>query len=322
MSDVSMKQSKNRRSVVNFLAKYNTVIIFVLLIIVSSIISPSFLTTRNIFNIMRQYTGLAVVSVGMLLVILTGGVDLSVGSVVALGSVLTGYFLQTMPMLPALLCTVAFCSLSGVGTGFFVAIRKVPPFVATLAFMTIIRGITFIVSKGNPIRIYDEGIMYLDKDLFLGIPTLMFLVVIVFVIFFLILKYTVFGRLITAIGSNESAVRLSGITVQLYKYLVYIITAILCSLAGIVAAARAGLGSPQVGSGMELDAIAAVVIGGASLSGGKGSVINTLLGVFILGIIGNVMNLMNIAAYPHQVIKGIVILIAVLLQGVETKHEK
>jgi ribose transport system permease protein len=207
--------------------------------------------------------------------------------------------------------------LSGVGTGYFVSIRKVAPFVVTLAFMTITRGVAYIISKGTPIRVTNQILLRFGRETLLALPWLAYVIIFVFVLFSLLHRFSVFGRLITAIGSNESAVQLSGITVQIYKFLVYVISASVCSIAGIISASRAGVGSPLVGSGMELDAIASVVIGGASLSGGSGSVLNTLLGVFILGMIGNIMNLMNVAAYPQQVIKGIIILAAVLMQGAD-----
>jgi ribose transport system permease protein len=303
------------------LVKGNTIIIFLLLIIASSVMSPSFLTFRNISNLLRQNAGNALVSMGMLLVILTGGIDLSVGSVVALGCVLSGYFLQFLPLFPALMAAVLICTLFGAAAGYFAAHRKIAPFVVTLAFMTIVRGTAFIISKGTPIRITSQALIDFGKNTLLGLPCLVYLVIGVFAVFALLLKFTVFGRLITAIGSNESAVRLSGITVSSYKFLVYVLSAAVCSLAGIISASRSAVGSPIVGTGMELDAIASVVIGGAALSGGRGSIVNTLLGVFILGMIGNIMNLMNIAAYPQQVIKGVIILIAVLLQGMEDKEK-
>jgi ribose transport system permease protein len=212
--------------------------------------------------------------------------------------------------------------LSGIGTGYFSSFRKVAPFVVTLAFMTITRGTAYIISKGTPIMITNRMLLGFGRETFLGLPLLAYVIFVVFIVFGLILKFTVFGRIITAIGSNESAVRLSGITVNVYKFSVYVISAALCSFAGVISASRAGVGSPLVGSGMELDAIASVVIGGASLSGGSGSILNTLLGVFILGMIGNIMNLMNVAAYPQQVIKGVIILAAVLLQGAENGKGK
>lgn len=311
-----------RFNLLNLLIKYNTVIIFLALIVVSSIISSSFFTFRNISNLLRQNSGIAIVSMGMLLVILTGGIDLSVGSMVALGCVLAGYFLQTMALPLAVLCTVLVCAVMGAGSGYFVSVRNVAPFVVTLAFMTITRGLAFIISKGTPIQIKDQALIAFGKETFLGLPSLAYVIIIVFVVLLLLLRFTVFGRLVTAIGSNEIAVRLSGVNVRVYKFSVYVISAVLCALAGGISASRAGVGSPIVGEGMELDAIASVVIGGAALSGGRGTVLNTLLGVFILGMIGNIMNLMNVAAYPQQVIKGVIILVAVLLQGADSKDNR
>jgi ribose transport system permease protein len=310
-----------RQKPLDLLIRYNTIVIFVVLIFVSGAMSSSFLTFKNVSNLLRQNTGIAIVSMGMLLVILTGGIDLSVGSVVALGCVLSGYFLQNFPFPLAVLLTFLFCSLSGIGAGYFVAFRNVAPFVVSLAFMTITRGVAYIVSKGTPIQITNATILGFGRGTFLGLPLLAYVILVVFVLCALLLKFTVFGRIIIAIGSNESAVRLSGITVRSYKFSVYVISAALCSFAGIISSSRSGVGSPLVGSGMELDAIASVVIGGASLSGGKGFALNTLLGVFILGMIGNIMNLMNVAAYPQQVIKGVIILAAVLLQGMEDRDK-
>jgi ribose transport system permease protein len=190
--------------------------------------------------------------------------------------------------------------------------------------MTIARGLAYIISKGRPILLEDSGeslknfgVGYLFK-----VPLPVLLMFAVFIIVFLILKYTVFGRLVTAIGSNETAVTLSGIRVWIYKLLVYCISGGLAAFAGIISTSRTGVGSPIVGIGLELDAIAAVVIGGASLKGGKGTAFNTLLGIFILGMIGNIMNLKNVPAYPQQVIKGLIIIFAVLLHGFQRRGNK
>ncbi len=303
------------------LVKYNTLIIFILLIIVSTVISSSFFTFKNISNLLRQNAGISIISMGMLFVILTGGIDLSVGSLVALGCVLTGFFLKSMGLPLAILFTVLICGAVGAGSGYFVSVRNVAPFVVTLAFMTIARGFAFIISKGTPIQITNRVLIFFGKETFLGLPCLAYVILIVFAVFVLLLRYTVFGRLITAIGSNETAVKLSGVNVRVYKFIVYVISGVVCALAGVISASRAAVGSPVVGEGMELDAIASVVIGGAAIKGGKGTVLNTLLGVFILGMIGNIMNLMNVAAYPQQVIKGVIILVAVLLQGAENKDK-
>jgi len=305
----------------DLLLKHNTILIFIVLLIASSLASDSFFTERNIFNLLRQITGIGIISMGMLLVILTGGIDLSVGSMMALSSVLSGYFLFFMSLpfatILAILVGVFFGSISG----YLVSLRRMAPFIATLAMMTIVRGFAYIISKGAPILLGESGLALKNfgTAYLLRIPQPVILMFLIFILMYLLLKYTAFGRLIMAIGSNETAVRLSGIRVGIYKFLVYSISGGLASISGIITTSRTGVGSPIVGIGLELDAIAAVVIGGASLSGGKGTALNTLLGIFILGMIGNIMNLKNVPAYPQQVIKGLIIIFAVLLQGIRRR---
>jgi len=305
----------------DLLLKHNTILIFIVLLIASSLASDSFFTERNIFNLLRQIAGIGIISMGMLLVILTGGIDLSVGSMMALSSVLSGYFLFFMSLpfatILAILVGVFFGSISG----YLVSLRRMAPFIATLAMMTIVRGFAYIISKGAPILLGESGLALKNfgTAYLLRIPQPVILMFLIFILMYLLLKYTAFGRLIMAIGSNETAVRLSGIRVGIYKFLVYSISGGLASISGIITTSRTGVGSPIVGIGLELDAIAAVVIGGASLSGGKGTALNTLLGIFILGMIGNIMNLKNVPAYPQQVIKGLIIIFAVLLQGIRRR---
>ncbi|MHC4456382.1 MAG: ABC transporter permease [Planctomycetota bacterium] len=311
------------RKAINFLLKYNTLFIFVVLLIASSIASEAFFTERNIFNLLRQMAGIGIISMGMLLVILTGGIDLSVGSMMALASVLSAHFLFSMPLPLSILLTILAGVALGSVSGFLVSNRRMAPFVVTLAMMTIARGLAYIISKGAPILLPESGRSLRDfgSAYFLHVPEPVILMFLVFITILLVLKYTAFGRLVIAIGSNETAVLLSGVRVWVYKFFVYSISGGLATLAGIISTSRTGVGSPIVGLGLELDAIAAVVIGGARLSGGKGTALNTLLGIFILGMIGNIMNLKNVPAYPQQVIKGLIIIFAVLLQGIERRSE-
>ncbi len=305
------------KRIFGFLLRYNTIVVFIVMVVVSTALSDVFLTQRNILNLLRQLSGLSIVCMGMLMIILTGGIDLSVGSLAALGSVLIAFFLQDTNLLFALLLTFGAGILLGSASGLLVSVWKMAPFVATLAMMTVARGLSFVVSKGAPITANDQILFDFGTGNWLGIPYPVLLMFAVFLIILLVLRFTAFGRIITAIGSNESAVRLAGIRVGYYKFAVYAITGFLCMLGGIISTSRTGVGSPIVASGMELDAIAAVVIGGASLNGGRGSAINTLLGVFILGMIGNIMNLLNVPSYPQQILQGIIIVIAVLIQGVQ-----
>jgi ribose transport system permease protein len=303
-----------------FVIKFNTVFIFLIMLMVSALVSDVFFTSSNLFNLIRQVTPVGIVSMGMLLVILTGGIDLSVGSIVAMVGVLCALFTNAMPLPLAITASLACGLLVGSLSGYLVSVHKMAPFIATLALMSVVRGLGFIFSKGAPVLVSENSSALTDfgSGSFLGFPNPAYVLFLVFAITAVLLKYNVFGRIIIAIGSNAEAVRLSGIKVSVYKFSVYAIAGGLSAVAGIITTARTAVGSPVMGVGMELDVIATVVIGGASLSGGKGSAVNTLLGVLILGMIGNIMNLMNIPAYSQQVIKGLIIIFAVLLQRFET----
>ncbi|SFW20671.1 ABC transporter permease [Cellulophaga fucicola] len=316
------EQLSSPSGILKFLVKYNTVFIFILLLIFSALISDVFFTSVNLSNLLKQVSGIGIISIGMLIVILTGGIDLSVGSMVALLAV-TFAILVNLVVLPlAILITIAIGFGLGSISGYLVAYQKMAPFVATLALMTIARGLGFIYSKGSPITFKTYGGLYMSNfanNSTLGIPNIALVFFIIVIITMVMLRYNVFGRLIIAIGSNEEASRLSGIKVNKYKFLVYAISGALAATAAIIVASRTNLGSPNMGMAWELDAIAAVVIGGASLNGGKGTAINTLMGVLILGLIGNILNLLNVPSYPQQVVKGGIIIFAVLLQRFESK---
>jgi ribose transport system permease protein len=222
----------------------------------------------------------------------------------------------------AIVLTIAIGFGLGSVSGYLVAYQKMAPFVATLALMTIARGLGFIYAKGSPVTFKTAGGVFMSNfanNSTLGIPNIAIVFFIIVIATMVMLRYNVFGRLIIAIGSNEEASRLSGIKVNKYKFLVYAISGALAATAAIIVASRTNLGSPNMGMSWELDAIAAVVIGGASLNGGRGTAINTLMGVLILGLIGNILNLLNVPSYPQQVVKGAIIIFAVLLQRFESK---
>ncbi|ANW95980.1 sugar ABC transporter permease [Wenyingzhuangia fucanilytica] len=305
-----------------FLIKHNTIFIFILLVIFSACISDVFFTSVNLSNLLKQVSGIGIISIGMLIVILTGGIDLSVGSMVALLAV-TFAILVNLVILPlAILGTIVIGFALGSIAGYLVAFQKMAPFIATLALMTIARGLGFIYSKGSPIIFETKGGLFMSNfanNSTLGIPNIAIVFFIIVIAAMVMLKQNVFGRLIIAIGSNEEASRLSGIKVNKYKFLVYAISGALAATAAIIVASRTNLGSPNMGMAWELDAIAAVVIGGASLNGGKGTALNTLMGVLILGLISNILNLLNVPSYPQQVVKGAIIVFAVLLQRFENK---
>ncbi|WP_461534063.1 ABC transporter permease [Sinomicrobium sp.] len=300
----------------DFIIEHNTVLIFVVMLVFSASMSDSFFTLNNLSNLIRQIAPIGLMSFGMLLVILIGGIDLSVGSVIAGIGVAFALLSYEVYFPVAFALSLLIGGGIGVITGYLIAYQKVAPFIATLAMMTIVRGLGYLFSKGAPITVgvYSESILNLGSGDVLGVPYVALILVVVFGILYVVLHYNVFGRLLIAIGSNEEAVRLSGVNVRRYKFWVYVIIAVLTALAALIIVSRTGVGTPNIGVGMELDVIAAVVIGGASLSGGKGSLLNTLLGVLILGMIGNIMNLLNITSYLQQLIKGIIIILAVVFQ--------
>ena len=304
------------KALAHWLLGHSVLVIFVLMVVIAATLSDSFFTERNIFNLLRQMAPLGVMSMGMLLVILTGGIDLSVGSTAALAGVLLASLLSAgVNLFAAIALTLLAGILCGVVPGYLVAFRNMAPFVATLAMMTIIRGAAFMLSKGSAILVNDSRLPAFGAGAFLGVPYPVYVLALTFAAGYFVLEYTVFGRLVKAVGSNATATRLAGIRIWIYRSLVYCLSGFLCAVAGMISASRTGVGSPVVGFGAELDAIAAVVIGGASLSGGTGSAVNTLLGVMTLGMIGNIMNLTNISSYPQQIIKGVIIILAVLLSG-------
>ncbi len=291
-------------------------IILLVLLGFAAWMSDVFLTERNMFNVLRQVSGIGLMSIGMLFVILTRGIDLSVGSVAALGSVTAALVVQQYGTLPAIGAAAGVGIACGLLSGVLVAYLKLPPFVTTLAVMTIARGVALIASNGQPIRMGSAGetITEFGVGRLGGVPWPVILMIAVFVLAGLVLKFTRFGRMVKAVGSNADAVRLSGISITRYEVSVYAISGVLAAIAGIVSSSRTGIGSATISVGAELDAIAAVVIGGASLLGGRGGAINTFIGVVILGVIANLMNLANVPGYHQQVFMGVIIIGAMLLQ--------
>lgn len=305
----------NLKVVGNFMARYYLLIALVLLIVAGIFLSDKFLTTKNILNVLLQNSMLAIFSMGMLFVIITGGIDLSVGSIVALSACLiAGSIQNNINIFLGLLMTISILAVVGVFTGALVSFGKIAPFIATLAMMTIIRGAAYIYQVGSDRRI-DGTILpkVINSSIgFVPIPIIIMIFIVGLSAF--ILSRTVFGRAVYAIGGNYETARLAGINVKMHLIVVYVISAVFASISGIILAGRLSLGTALVGTGYELDGIAAVVVGGASLMGGSGTVLNTLMGAFILGFLSNIMNLMGVAAYPQMITKGFIILIAVLVK--------
>lgn len=307
--------SDKKKLAKNIWDNHNTLLIFIVLIVSASFASEHFLTGNNISNLVRQIAVLGISSMGMFMVIVTGGIDLSVGSMTALGCVLVAGVINSTGSIPLAIATVMLVGLVlGAISGLFITLRGVQPFVMTLAMMTIARGLAYMYSNGNPIMFEDMRFFSFIQYKIVGIPIPAILLLVIVAITIFLFKKTYVGRTMYAIGSNEEAVRLSGIRVKTHKFLTYTLSGLLSASAGMIVAGRTGVGSPLVGVGLELDAIAACVIGGVSLAGGKGRVFYALLGVIILGVISNLLNLMNVPSYPQQVIKGIIIVGAVVFQ--------
>ena len=304
----------------SFLQRNGTVCIFLLIVIVASFISSDFYSIQNSMNLVRQSSPTIIMAVGMLCVVLTGGIDLSVGSIFALGGVIVALIAPKYGLPVAVLCALISGSIVGIGSGALVAYLRLPAFVITLAAMTVARGAAFILTDGQPIM-FDEASKPLSQfasGYLWTVPYPVILTAAIVLVGALVLSFTSFGRLVKAVGSNEEAVRLSGVRVEGYVLGVYVISGALAAVAGLVSAGRTGMGAPNVGIGSELQVIAAVVIGGASLMGGRGGVINSALGALTLAIIGNIMNLTNVPGYTQQVIMGVVIVFAVVLQKIQS----
>jgi len=307
---------KSNQSITNYLQKLGPLVGLVIITVILSIMSPNFLTLDNVFNVLRQVSINALIAFGMTFVILTGGIDLSVGSILALASALTAGMLASGmdPLLTVLLGLLAGAFM-GALNGLIITKGKVAPFIATLATMTVFRGLTLVYTDGRPITGLNESTMVelMGRGYFGWIPVPIIWMLTTYFILYFILKKTTFGRRVYAIGGNEEASILSGIRVDRVKLWVYSITGTLSALAGIILASRLNSAQPTAGAAYELDAIAAVVLGGTSLSGGKGWIFGTLVGALIIGVLNNGLNLMNVSSFYQQVVKGGVILLAVLL---------
>jgi ribose transport system permease protein len=277
--------------------------------------SPYFLTIPNILNIIRQVSIIAIVSFGMTMVILTGGIDLSVGSMLAFaGAVSAGMMVNSgFNVFLAILIGLAAGTALGFFNGLAVAKAKLPAFIVTLAMMTVARGFTLIYTDGRPISGFNETFRFFGAGYLGRIPIPVVIMFIFLIVIYILLKKTPLGRYIYAIGGNETATKLSGINTDKIKIAVYALNGFLAAVSGIILTSRLNSAQPMAGEGYELDAIAAVVLGGTSLSGGSGTVIGTIVGALIIAVLNNGLNLLNVSSFYQLVAKGAVILLAVFL---------
>lgn len=315
------------------LAKFQSLIALFALCLVLSLLSDRFLTMANGWNVMRQVSVNICISVGMTLVILTAGIDLSVGSILALCGAVTASLIKNGIAWEAMNLHIGFNPVGavligialGFGLGWFngwtITRFKVPPFVATLAMLTIARGLTMLWTQGFPINGLGEQFAFLGTGWFLGIPMPVWITAIVVGLTAMLTNKTKFGRYVYAIGGNERAARLSGININRVKMTVYAIAGGLAAVGGMIVTSRLDSAQPNAGISYELDAIAAVVIGGTSLSGGKGSIMGAVLGGIIIGVLNNGLVLLNVSPFWQQVVKGFVILLAVIIDKANSKEE-
>jgi ribose transport system permease protein len=292
-------------------------LVLVAIVVIGFIASPDFLTTRNATNVITFSAIVAVLAVGQFFVVLTGGIDLSVGSVVALSTVVTALMLQQgQPAGVAVVITLAVCSLVGLLNGVLVVWLGIAPFIATLATLSIVQGLSYITQSTSLIQITNTTFVgWFSDGAVLGVPNPVLIFVAVTLLAAFAARFSTFGRRLYAVGGNREAARLSGLPVSRDLLLTYALSGLLAGLAGLLAAAQLLQGSSLIGQGYELDAIAAVVVGGASLFGGKGNPVGAVIGCFIISIITNIMNLIGVSSEPQLVIKGIVIVVAVFLSS-------
>ncbi|MEH0367282.1 ribose ABC transporter permease [Vibrio mimicus] len=314
--------SDNRKKLLSkeWLIEQKSLIALLFLVVVVSFLNPNFFTVDNILNILRQTSVNAIIAVGMTLVILTAGIDLSVGSVLALcGAFAASLIAMEVPVLLAVPTALLAGAVLGAISGIIIAKGKVQAFIATLVTMTLLRGVTMVYTDGRPISTgftdTADTFAWFGTGYALGIPVPVWLMVVVFAGAWYLLNHTRFGRYVYAVGGNESATRLSGINVDRVKIGVYAICGLLAALAGIIVTSRLSSAQPTAGMGYELDAIAAVVLGGTSLMGGKGRIMGTLIGALIIGFLNNALNLLDVSSYYQMIAKAVVILLAVLVDN-------
>ena len=282
---------------------------------------PHFLTVPNLLNVAQQTSINAIVAIGMTFVIISGGIDLSVGSIVALSGVVLGLALQNRELLPVALALGLGTGLAcGLANGALVSWGRLPPFIVTLGTMSIARGAALVATEGRPISGFDPAFRSFATGHVAGIPSPIVATIVMYAIAHIVLTRTTFGRYVYAIGGNEEATRLSGVSVRLHKTMIYAVSGLVSAVAAVILTARLNSAQPIAGMMYELDAIAATVIGGTSLMGGEGTLAGTLVGALIMGVLRNGLNLLGVSSFLQQIVIGAVIIFAVLVDTMLKRH--
>tara|TARA_B100000614_G_scaffold134542_1_gene119685 strand:+ start:753 stop:1697 length:945 start_codon:yes stop_codon:yes gene_type:complete len=302
--------------------RFGLLIAIAVLVFGLALLSPQFLAVQNVLNLLLQATVNAIIAAGMTLVILTAGIDLSVGSVLALTAVITADVLQAgVPVVLAVVIGLGAGAVTGLVNGLLITLGRIPPFIATLGMMTLARGLALSYAQGRPITGLPDRFLLVGTSSMLGIPTPIWITAVVYGAGMFVLRRTVLGRYIYAIGNSSRAARFTGIPVRSATVAVYVISGALAALAGMILTARLNSAQPIMGLQYELNAIAAVVVGGAALSGGEGGLGGTFLGALLMAIIANAINILNISPFVAQVLQGSVILAALLLHGLSRRNQ-
>lgn len=301
--------------------RFGTLIGLVILCAVLWALTPHFLTVSNLLNIAQQTSINAIVAAGMTFVIISGGIDLSVGSIVALSGVVLGTLLQDGHAAAVAIPVAALVGIAaGLLNGLLVSVGNLPPFIATLGMMSVARGAALVFTEGRPVSGFDAGFRWLATGSIGPVPAPVIVMIVVYVLAHLVLTRTTFGRYVYAIGGNEEAARLSGVAVRFHKTAIYCVAGLMSAIAAIVLTARLNSAQPIAGMMYELDAIAATVIGGTSLMGGEGSLGGTLVGALIMGVLRNGLNLLGVSSFVQQIVIGAVIVGAVLVDTLLKRH--
>lgn len=316
---------KCKKSVTNYFKENIGIIIALAAMCIFLIVFPTtrntFLTSKNVLNILRQNASNLFLATGMTMVIILGGIDLSVGSVIALSGCVAAGCVEFLglPEIVGFAAAILVGGIVGVFNGTVISKTDIPPFIVTLASMNIAKGIALVYTQGAPIRCMTDAFKFPGAGYVGSIPTPVILMLIIFIIAALIINRTKLGRHIYAVGGNAQAAKFSGINVEKVKFRVYAYTGLMAGIAGVVVASRLYSGQPTAGDGAEMDAIAAVVVGGTSMSGGSGKIGGTLIGVLIIGVLNNGLNLMGVDSNWQYIVKGMVILMAVYVDFIRNK---
>ncbi|MDR1586603.1 MAG: ABC transporter permease [Treponema sp.] len=295
------------------LPSFTILMVLAFMFVVMMIISPPFRSISNFLSVVRLFVPIAVAGVGVMMVIITGGIDLSLGSIYGFAGVITALSITRLgiPSAMGVFAGLAVSLAVGLSNGLLIVVVHLPPFIATLATMSIVRGLCYITTRGYPVSGISKDFFFLGQGYILNVPTQIWVMIVIAILVAVFMSETVTGRRIYALGGNIEATRISGVNTRALLVLVYTLCGLLAGLAGIITASKLGIGQPTSGSGFEMDAIAATVIGGTSLSGGFGTVLGTVIGAAIIGVLRNALVLLSVNAYWQQLIIGFVILFAV-----------